>query len=44
MPLLKKNHYTIEDIYALPEGPRAELIDVPVCIYEGLIINVDRLI
>ncbi len=27
MPLPKGNHYTIEDIYALPEGQRAELID-----------------
>jgi len=27
MPLLKDDHYTIEDIYALPEGKRAELID-----------------
>lgn len=27
MPQLKSNTYTIEDIYALPEGQRAELID-----------------
>lgn len=27
MPLLQKRSYTIEDIYALPEGQRAELID-----------------
>ena len=27
MPLLKEEIYTIEDIYALPEGERAELID-----------------
>jgi len=27
MPLLKSNEYTIDDIYALPEGQRAELID-----------------
>ena len=27
MPLPKTDHYTIEDIYALPEGKRAELID-----------------
>ena len=27
MPLMKKDHYTIEDIEALPEGERAELID-----------------
>lgn len=27
MPLPKSNTYTIEDIYALPEGKRAELID-----------------
>ena len=27
MPLLKEDTYTIEDIYALPEGERAELID-----------------
>lgn len=27
MPLLKKDIYTVEDIYALPAGQRAELID-----------------
>ena len=27
MPLLKTNVYTVEDIYALPEGQRSELID-----------------
>lgn len=27
MPLLKENIYTTKDIYALPEGQRAELID-----------------
>lgn len=27
MPLLQKNLYTIEDIYNLPEGTRAELTD-----------------
>lgn len=27
MPLLKQNCYTIDDIYALPEGARAELIE-----------------
>lgn len=27
MPLLKTHNYTTEDIYALPEGRRAELID-----------------
>ena len=27
MPILKKSSYTIKDIYALPEGERAELID-----------------
>lgn len=27
MPLLQENDHTIEDIYALPEGERAELID-----------------
>lgn len=27
MPSLKTNVYTVEDIYALPEGQRAELID-----------------
>lgn len=27
MPLLKNDIYTIDDIYALPEGQRAELID-----------------
>ena len=32
MPLPKPNTYTVEDIYLLPEGQRAELID-------GLIYN-----
>lgn len=27
MPLPKPNTYTVEDIYLLPEGQRAELID-----------------
>ena len=27
MPILKKSRYTIKDIYALPEGERAELIN-----------------
>ncbi len=27
MPFLKEQIYTIEDIYALPDGERAELID-----------------
>ncbi len=27
MPLLKEKVYTIDDIYLLPEGKRAELID-----------------
>ena len=27
MPLPKSNSYTIEDIFSLPEGQRAELID-----------------
>ena len=27
MPLLKQDNHTIEDIYALPDGQRAELID-----------------
>lgn len=27
MPLLRTNHYTTEDIYSLPDGQRAELID-----------------
>ena len=27
MPQLKEKNYTIKDIYALPDGPRAELID-----------------
>lgn len=27
MPLLQREDYTVEDIYALPEGTRAELID-----------------
>lgn len=31
MPLPKSDHYTIDDIYALPEGQRAELIDGQIC-------------
>ena len=27
MALLKEEHYTIDDIYSLPEGQRAELIN-----------------
>ena len=27
MPLPKSNNYKIEDIYSLPDGQRAELID-----------------
>ena len=27
MPLLKEDIYTIKDIYALPDGERAELIE-----------------
>ena len=27
MPLIKEKTYTVDDIYALPEGERAELID-----------------
>ena len=27
MPLLNRQYYTIADIYALPEGKRAELIE-----------------
>ena len=27
MPLLKTKLYTIDDIYALPDGKRAELLD-----------------
>ena len=30
MPLLQREDYTVEDIYALPEGTRAELIDVQI--------------
>ena len=27
MPLIKEKTYTVDDIYALPEGERAELLD-----------------
>ena len=30
MALLKEESYTIEDIYALPDGERAELIDTSI--------------
>lgn len=32
MPLPQERIYTVEDIYGLPDGKRAELIDV--CIYD----------
>ena len=40
MPLLKNDTYTVEDIYALPEGKRAELIDGQ--IYDMHLINGDK--
>ena len=46
MALAKERHYTLDDIYALPEGQRAELIDgriydmaPPVRIHQHLIMN-----
>lgn len=33
MPLLRERVYMIEDIYALPEGERAELIDGHIIIW-----------
>lgn len=49
MPLLKSNHYTIEDIYALPEGQRAELIDgqiynmaPPNTMHQRIVMNLSR--
>lgn len=49
MPLLKKNHYTIEDIYALPEGQRAELIEgqiydmaPPNTMHQRIVMNLSR--
>ena len=49
MPLLKDNHYTIEDIYALPEGQRAELIDgqiydmaPPNTMHQRIVMNLSR--
>ncbi len=37
MALSKLNSYTIEDIYSLPEGQRAELIDGQ--IYDMVLLN-----
>lgn len=49
MPPLKDNHYTIEDIYALPEGQRAELIDgqiydmaPPNTMHQRIVMNLSR--
>lgn len=49
MSLLKNNHYTIEDIYALPEGQRAELIDgqiydmaPPNTMHQRIVMNLSR--
>ncbi len=49
MPLLKTSHYTIEDIYALPEGQRAELIDgqiydmaPPNTMHQRIVMNLSR--
>lgn len=49
MPLPKSNHYTIEDIYALPEGQRAELIDgqiydmaPPNTMHQRIVMNLSR--
>lgn len=46
MPLLKKDHYTLDYIYSLPEGQRAELIDgviydmaPPNTIHQRLVMN-----
>lgn len=51
MPLHQKAHYTIEDIYTMPEGHRAELIDgqiynmaPPNRIHQKLIHQFDKLI
>lgn len=49
MPLPKSNQYTIEDIYALPEGQRAELIDgkiydmaPPNTMHQRIVMNLSR--
>ncbi|MCI8431072.1 MAG: Uma2 family endonuclease [Lachnospiraceae bacterium] len=49
MPLSKSSHYTIEDIYALPEGQRAELIDgqiydmaPPNTMHQRIVMNLSR--
>lgn len=49
MPLPKSSHYTIEDIYALPEGQRAELIDgqiydmaPPNTMHQRIVMNLSR--
>lgn len=51
MALTQKNDYTIDDIYALPEGQRAELIDgqiynmaPPMRIHQHLIMNLSAAI
>ena len=40
MPLLRERIYTIEDIYALPEDDRAELIDGQIYYMAPHLINV----
>ncbi len=49
MPLLKEQTYTIDDIYALPEGERAELIDGQIYYmapssrrHQKLVLNISR--
>ncbi len=51
MPLPKSNHFTIEDIYALPEGHRAELIDgqiynmaPPNTLHQRIVMKLSRII
>ena len=51
MPLPQREDYTVEDIYALPEGTRAELIDgqiyymaPPSRIHQNLLFSISRVI
>ena len=43
MALLNTSHYTINDIYALPEGQRAELIDGQIYYMRLLMQDIRRL-
>lgn len=42
MPLLNRQYYTIADIYALPEGKRAELIEGEILIWRHQVESIKK--